>query len=77
MEEKPLSDEQIIHDLQETHSVVFSGICDGCTHNVIDLVMNNFDNAKICIQRLGKGENLFHLGIMVGNDVDEDEMEEE
>lgn len=77
MEEKPLSDEEIIHVLQAEHIMKFTCICDGCTHNVIDLVMNNFDNAKICIQRLGKGENLFHLGIMVGNDVDEDEMEEE
>lgn len=66
MEEKRLSNKEIVKILNKDGEIEFCPICDNCTHEVIDLVMRNFDNADIAIHKLDEQELMFHISVVVG-----------
>ena len=66
MEEKRLNNREIVKILNKDGEIEFCPICDNCTHEVIDLVMNNFTNADIALHKLDDNELIFHLSIVVG-----------
>lgn len=72
MKEVKISDKDMIEILNKEHHIEFCPICENCSHEVIDFAMHHFDHVDICLQRLGKDEVMYHLGIMVGNDCEED-----
>lgn len=68
MEEKRLSNREIVKILNKDGEIEFCPICDNCTHEVIELVMQNFNTADITYHRLDENEPLFHLTVVVGQE---------
>lgn len=69
LKESKLTNKKIIQILQKDGSIEFYPICINCSHEVIDLVMHEFDACEIHIQKLGREQDtMYYLGITAGYD---------
>lgn len=64
MEETPITDEEILQELQTEGEIEIDQICINCTHNLINLILKHFTEADFSLSQIS--DDLYHLVIIVG-----------
>lgn len=66
-----LNEKEIVKILTEDKELAVYPVCQVCLNIIINIVTDNFDNARINIQRMGKGEHLYYATFIIGDDIEE------